>query len=298
MKVSGPPLVVHCFADSLPFAHSLATLLAAPVQCVDLHRFPDRESRVRVELPQGREAVLVRQLHDPNAKLLETLFAADALRRNGAMRVTLVAPYLPYMRQDVAFHPGEAVSQRVVGSLLASSFDRVLTLEPHLHRVSRLDAIAGRGARALSATPALAEWIEEGGRDCVVVGPDEESAPWVRRVAALADVPWVVGRKQRLSDRKVRIDFPELPKCRRAVLLDDIASSGVTLAVAARALKGRGVRFVDAVVVHAIFATGAMVRIRAAGVRRMVSCDTVPHPTNAIATAPLFLAELSKGVRA
>lgn len=296
MKNPAPSQVVHTFADSLPFAQSLATLLGAPLACIDLHRFPDRESRVRVQLPVGREAVLVRQLHDPNAKLIETLFAADALRRNGARRVTLVAPYLPYMRQDIAFSPGEAVSQHVAGGLLASSFARVLTLEPHLHRVTRLDAVAGRGARSLSATPALAEWIEEGGGDCVVVGPDEESAAWVRRVADLADIPWVVGRKQRLSDRAVRIEFPELPKCRRAVLLDDIASSGVTLAVAARALKGRGIRYVDAVVVHAIFATGAMARIRAAGVRRMVSCDTVPHPTNAIATAPLFVAPLQKAV--
>src|SRR5262249_19971071 len=130
------------------------------------------------------------------------------------------------------------------------------------------------------------------GDDCVVVGPDAESEPWVRAIAALARAPWVVGRKHRLHDDAVRIRFARLPACRRAVIVDDIASSGATLAVAARARARAGVGTLDAAAVPAIFGRGALARVRAAGVRRLVSCDTVPHATNAIPVAPLLGAAL------
>jgi ribose-phosphate pyrophosphokinase len=114
----------------------------------------------------------------------------------------------------------------------------------------------------------------------------------VRAIAHEAHTLWVVGKKERRGERRVQIHFPALPSCSRAVIIDDIASSGGTLAVAARALRRQGIPVVDAIVVHAIFAPGALTRIRAAGVRRMLSCDTVPHPTNAIRSAPLVAAAL------
>jgi ribose-phosphate pyrophosphokinase len=289
-------LRAHAFADSGRFGRRLARAAGLDLARVDVHRFPDGESLVRVRPPAGRRAVLVRCLHDPNAKLVETVLAADALRRAGAREVTLVAPYLPYMRQDAVFTRGEAVSQRVIGACLARAFDRVLTVEAHLHRVRRLgEVLAGRG-RSLSAAPAVAAWIRAGGPGTVIVGPDEESTPWVRAIARAAGRPWIVGRKIRLGDARVRLHLPAPPPAvARAVLVDDVASSGGTLAAAARALRRAGVRHVDAVVVHAIFAPGALARVRDAGVRRIVSCDTVPHPTNAIAAAPLLAAALARG---
>ncbi|MBI1815118.1 MAG: ribose-phosphate diphosphokinase [Deltaproteobacteria bacterium] len=287
-------LRLHTFADSARGARDLATHLGtAPPALVEVHRFPDGETLVRVAAPVARHAVLVRSLFDPNTKLIETVLAADALRRSGAHTVTLVAPYLPYMRQDAVFRAGEPISQRVIGSLLRRAFDRVLTVEPHLHRTRHLAETFGRGARALSAAPVLAEWLRRAEGDILIVGPDSESEPWVRAIGRAAHRPWVFGSKQRLADRSVRIHFPPLPATTRAVIVDDIASSGATLAVAARALRRAGIRTVDAIVVHAIFTPGALARIRAAGVRRIVSCDTVPHPTNRIATAPLLAAALA-----
>jgi len=246
---------------------------------------------VRVHLPTGRHAVLVRSLHQPNAKLVETVLAADALRRGGARRVTLVAPYLPYMRQDAQFMPGEPVSQRVIGEWLGRAFDAVLTVEAHLHRISRLDECVPRG-RSLSVAPAIAQWLRRRRAPAVVVGPDEESEPWVRAVALASRLPWAVGRKRRHGDRAATVEVDGLAGARRAVIVDDIASSGGTLSATARALRRQGVKTVDAVVVHAIFARGALGRIASAGVRRVVSCDTIPHVTNAIAVAPIVAAAL------
>jgi ribose-phosphate pyrophosphokinase len=287
-----PATRVHAFPDSEGFGRRLARATGSGCTSLAIHRFPDGESLIRVRRPVGRHALLVRSLHDPNPKLVEVLLAADALRRAGARRVTLVAPYLGYMRQDAVFRCGEPISQRVMGEMLGRGFDGVVTLQAHLHRTTRLgDVVAGR-ARSVSAAPALAAWVRRAGRGCMVVGPDEESESWVRAIARAADVPWVIGRKERLGDRRVRIRFPPLPAARRAAVVDDIASSGGTLAEAARVLHARGIRTVDALVVHPLFGAGALARVRAAGVRRLVSCDTVPHPTNAIPIARLLAAAL------
>lgn len=276
---------LHVFGDTARFGRRLARTTGLPSSPVRIHRFPDGESLVRVARPVGRDAYLVRSLHDPNGKLVETVLAADALRRAGARTVSLIAPYLPYMRQDAVFHPGEPVSQRVIGEWLGRTFDRVLTVEAHLHRVSALRAVV-RGGRSLSAAAAIVGWL--GGRaDTWVVGPDAESRPWVETIARLAGMRSIVAAKRRRGDRAVAIRIPRLPAGIRAVIVDDIASSGATIAATARALRRAGAAVVDAAVVHAIFAPGAPDRIRDAGVRRIVSCDTIPHATNAISVAPI-----------
>jgi ribose-phosphate pyrophosphokinase len=276
-------MVVHCFPDSLVFARRLASALGAPLARVQLHYFPDAETRVRVE-PGSEPALLVRSLNDPNGKLFELLLAASALRDGGAASVTLVAPYLPYMRQDKAFARGEAVSQRVLGAALGRAFDRVVTVEPHLHRVASLAEVFPCEALAISAAPAIARWLAAQKETLWVCGPDEESESWVRAIGAAAHLPHVVARKRRLGDDQVEVTLPSDARapCARAVIVDDIASSGATLASAARALYAAGAEQVDAIVVHAIIAPSAEARIREARIARFVSCDTIPHPTNAI----------------
>ncbi len=282
-------MLVHCFPDSLVFARRLAQALGSPLARIEVHYFPDAEARVRVE-PSTEAALVVRSLHDPNAKLFELLLAAAALRDGGAESVTLVAPYLAYMRQDRAFARGEAVSQRVLGELLGAAFDRVACVEPHLHRITSLSEVFPCEAQAISAAPAIAAWLAAEGEPCWVVGPDEESAPWVSAIGAAARFPHVVARKRRSGDDAVEVTLPSGARapCNRAVIVDDIASSGATLAAAARALYAAGAAQVDAVVAHAIIAPGAEARLREARIARFVSCDTIPHPTNAIATAELI----------
>jgi len=288
-------LGVYGFADAGRFAARLTALLGVPGAALAEHRFPDGESLVRAPGAIARHAVLVRGLDDPNAKLVEVLLAADALRRAGASRLTLVAPYLPYMRQDAVFEPGEPNSQLVVGRLLAQAFDAVLTVEAHLHRVDDLAAVAGPGARSLSAAAEIRDWIERHAPGALVVGPDIEATSWTKTIATAGGLPWIVGSKQRHGDRRVTIDFTDVPEVRRAVIVDDIASSGATLAVAARRLRRHGIRSIDALVVHAIFAPGAARRIREAGVRRIVSSDTIVHRSNAFSVAGVIAAALAPG---
>ena len=102
--------------------------------------------------------MILRTLNNPNEKLVELLLAAQTARTLGASHLTLVAPYLAYMRQDIAFQPGEAVSQRIVGRFLAGLFDAVITVDPHLHRVATLqEAVPVTQAVVLSGAPLLSD---------------------------------------------------------------------------------------------------------------------------------------------
>src|SRR5665811_2497243 len=86
-------------------AERLAERLGVAMHAIALHRFPDGELRVIVGAAAST-VIVYASLDQPNDKLLALSFAAEALRRGGAKRLVLVAPYLCYMRQDAAFHEG------------------------------------------------------------------------------------------------------------------------------------------------------------------------------------------------
>ncbi|MBW7964358.1 ribose-phosphate pyrophosphokinase [Bradyrhizobium sp. BR 10261] len=263
---------------------------------IALHRFPDGELRVTVA-PAADTTILFAPLDQPNDKLIALLFAAEALRRDGARRLVLVAPYLCYMRQDIAFHPGEAISQRAMGRLLATLVDRVVTVDAHLHRTSAIRSVfPDIEAENLSAMPAIADALAADGIEpaTVVIGPDAESEPWVSDLASRLRLQHTVARKRRHGDRSVQIDFadPTLLAGRPALMVDDIVSSGTTLMVAARALRAMGATAVDAVVTHALFPAAMATAFTDAGIRSIRSTDSVPHPTNAIALDEVLAAAL------
>ena len=108
---------LHAFAFHEEPARRLATALGADFRGIEQRRFPDGESLVRTA-PEAGAAVLYCSLDHPNDRLVDLLLASSALRDSGVRSIVLVAPYLCYMRQDVAFQPGEAVSQKVVARLL------------------------------------------------------------------------------------------------------------------------------------------------------------------------------------
>jgi len=283
------------FAECEGLARKVANRLNCPLRPIDVHRFPDGESLIRAESSTPGRALLFRSLDDPNAKIVELLFAADALRRQGVTEVGLVAPYLGYMRQDRVFEAGQSLSQHVVAKLLGNAFDDVTTIEAHLHRIQALDEIFPCPARSLSAAPAITDWLQAGPRPSLVVGPDSESEPWIRAIAESAQLNWSVATKHRRGDRDVHIDLPPLPAdTRDAWIIDDIGSSGTTLETIAHILKARGVEKIGAIVVHALFSPDTPGRLREAGIERLVSSDSVPHPSNQIGLSAILASEIER----
>jgi ribose-phosphate pyrophosphokinase len=280
---------VFAFSEDRLAAKRLADALGVGLQPVDLHTLPDGES-----LPSVRGAtetvLLYRSLARPDAKLMPLLLACDALRRAGARRLVLVAPYLPYLRQDAVFQPGQPLSRDVFGALLGSRFERIVTVEPHLHRTPDLTPVfAGTPVAALSAAGLLAARIGTAG-DPIIVGPDAESAPWVARIAETLGAPHLVLRKLRRGDREVELDKPAGASVagRQVVIVDDICSTGGTLIGAVRQLRAAGAASIEAAVVHALFKPGVGASLQRMGVRSVISTDACPHPSNRIHLAGLM----------
>jgi ribose-phosphate pyrophosphokinase len=290
--------VLQCLPSSAGAARRLADRLGVACREIALHRFPDEELRVTVA-PAAATTVVFASLDKPNDKLLALLFASEALRRGGAERLVLAAPYLCYMRQDTAFHQGEAISQKVVGRLLAGAVDRVITVDAHLHRTKNIgDVFPGIEADDLSAMPAIAQSLQAEGFDpaMVVVGPDEESRVWVSDLAGRLGVPVAVARKTRRGDHSAEISFaqPGMFAGRPVLVVDDIVSSGGTLIACAQALRAAGATTIDAIVTHALFAPELIGRLFEAGIRSVKSTDSVPHPSNAIALDQVLAEALRK----
>lgn len=252
---------------------------------LESRRFPDGETYLRVaDDVAGCDVAVVAQLRDPDLQIPGLLFLADALRDLGAKSVGLVAPYLPYMRQDMRFRPGEAITSRSFAKLLSAAFSWLVTVDPHLHRHRSLDAIYRIPSAVVPSAPAVAAWVQTQVAHPTIIGPDAESVQWVSEVAALVGCPHMVFEKHRRGDRDVELVLPALDSLagHTPVLVDDIISSAHTMANATQRLREAGLAPPVCVGVHAVFAGNASAVLAAAGAARVVSCNTLVHPSNAI----------------
>jgi len=276
--------IVLSLPGSEAIGRSLASALQTDVGACEIRRFPDGESYVRIDVPvAGRPVVLVCTLVRPDEKFMPLAFLAETARELGAERIGLICPYLPYMRQDIRFHPGEAISARLFAELLGRHVDWLVTVDPHLHRLRSLTDIFAIPTAAVRAAPVLSDWILANVPDPIVIGPDSESEQWVASVAEKVGAPFAVLRKSRRGDRDVaialdaRIDFQRTP-----VLVDDIISTAGTMIEAVRRLRAAGAKPPVCLGVHAVFADGAETALMAAGAAKVVTCNTIAHGSNAI----------------
>ena len=291
--MTSPPVLL-CFDEDRAAAQRIAQAAGLSVSRIDRHRFPDGELKLRLPPQLPERVVVLRTLDQPDEKLIELLLVARTARQLGAKHLTLVAPYLAYMRQDMAFQPGEVVSQLIIGRFLADLFDSVITVDPHLHRISKLEeAVPASSAIVLSGALLLSDLIASKRQQPLLIGPDEESGQWLAQAAQRHSFEYGVCHKTRHGDRNVEIVLPPLTvKGRAVVLIDDVASSGHTLAGAARLLIAAGAASVDVAVTHALFAGDALQVIQSAGVGDVWSTDCITHPSNAVSMAPAIAAAL------
>lgn len=294
--ISGPRLILPLPGNE-GFARRLADAGTYAIGTVETRAFPDGESYVRILSDvAGRTVDLVCTLARPDDGFLRLIFAADAARELGATEVNLIAPYLAYMRQDRRFKPGEAVTSQSFARVLSAHFDRLVTVDPHLHRYAALSALYTIPGDTLHAAPLLAGWIAAEVPAPLLIGPDEESEQWVSAIAAAIGAPHAVLRKIRHGDRNVDVALPDLSRWRdrQPVLVDDIISSGNTMIEAARQLPAQGFARPVVAVVHGIFAEDSYERL-APLCGRIVSTDSVVHESNAISLAPLIAAGIASG---
>jgi ribose-phosphate pyrophosphokinase len=289
--------VVLALPENDRLANRIGAHLDLDVSSVVVHRFPDGEARVRLNRSvAGKAAILVATLDRADEKILPLLFTAATARDLGATSVGLVAPYLAYMRQDRPFQPGEGVSSHHFAQLLSGAMDWLVTLDPHLHRTAKLEDLYTIPVRAASTAPLLAEWIAMHVDRPVVIGPDAESAQWVESVASLIKAPHAVLSKRRSGDETVAIKLPDLRACigHQPVLVDDIIASGATMIEATRLLRRAGWPAPICLAVHPVFAGNAYASLQAAGAAKIVTCNTITHPSNQIEVSKVLAAAVQQ----
>jgi ribose-phosphate pyrophosphokinase len=269
-------------------ARRLGARIAAPVVVPEVRQFPDGELYVRIDGALAGDEVAVVGKLDANNFLL-VAFLAGTARDLGARRVGLVAPYLAYMRQDSRFKSGEGVTARYFARLVSSSFDWLVTVDPHLHRFDSLAHIYSIPTTIARAAPAIARWIAAEVPHPALVGPDAESVQWVAAVAEHCGAPYAILEKTRRGDRDVSISAPDRAwNGHTPVLIDDIVSTGRTLVEATRQLRAAGTVAPICVAIHAVFADAVHDQLVAAGARGIVTCDTIAHVTNQISVADVI----------
>ena len=291
------PQAIYAFPTDAAKAEALARRCNASLGAIDVRHFPDGESLVSISPQQARNKIVAVYctLAQATARLFEVLLAASALRDYGAERLLLIAPYMPYMRQDSRFAEGQAVSQKVLGRMFGDAFDAFITVQPHLHRTTDLREVFGKPAFALSGARAVASHLRGRSRmGTILVGPDEESAGLVRDVAVRLDLPWTTAQKVRLGDTSVDLKLADAKVFagHPAVIVDDMISSGGTIMALARALRAAGATEISTYAIHALFDAHAAGGMAASGIAEVITADSVPHPSNAMIVGDLIAESL------
>jgi ribose-phosphate pyrophosphokinase len=277
--------IVFAGTDSTQIAKKLAKAISAEYSELKVSSFPDGELKIRYPADvSDRHVIIVNgMIPNPNKNLLESVFSIQTAKQLGAAKVTFVAPYLAYMRQDRQFKPGECVSARIMAKLLDCA-DLVIAVDPHLHRIHRLQDIFRTKAKSVSADPMLAEYIRKNHPKAIIIGPDIESSQWAKKIADSIGNESMILLKKRYSATKVRIIVhgdPSLFKGRDVVIVDDIISTGHTMIEPIRQLKKFGAKKITCIGIHGVFVENALQKLKKLGVN-VITTNTIENQTSKI----------------
>ena len=276
--------IVFGGTNSQDLAKRVARKIKAPYAALIVKHFPDGETYLRLPKDvKGKEVILIESMHpNPDLIMIETIFAARTAKELGAKKVTIVAPYLAYMRQDKRFHPRECKSNSIMAALMTCS-DKIITIDPHLHRINSLSEIFTIPAKRLSANDAIAKYIKKNIKNEVIVGPDSESYQWARAIADKINVHATVLKKKRYTSRVVRIKVkPGIGfKGKNVVIVDDIISTGHTMIEPIKQIKKMGAKKIYCIGVHGLFVEGALNKLKKLGVT-VLTTNTIVNPVSKI----------------
>lgn len=259
-------------------AQSVIELCGGRAVPATLSAFADGESRIRIEADMaGADLYIVQPTSAPTNEHLMTLaLLADAARGAGAARITAVMPYFGYARQDVRKSPGEPRSARLAGRLLsAAGIDRLVVLELHS---PALESAFDMPLIQLQADELMLPVVSALGLpDLTIVSPDAGGLKRAQRYASGLAAPLAVIAKTRpRPDVSVAMQVLGDVSGRPCLIVDDMASTGGTVAGAAQVLLQAGAKEVHALFVHAVMAPGALQRIADASVQRVITTDSIP----------------------
>ncbi|TAJ85929.1 ribose-phosphate pyrophosphokinase [Reyranella sp.] len=271
-----------------PLAEAISAKLALPLVKANIRRFSDNEIFVEIlENVRGEDVFVIQSTSFPaNDHLMELLITIDALRRSSARRITAVIPYYGYARQDRKTGSRTPISAKLVANLITNAgAHRVLTLDLHAGQIQGFFDIP---LDNLYAGPVFSKDIKDtlSNRKLTVVSPDTGGVVRARAIAKRidADLAIIDKRREAAGVSEVMNVIGDV-KSRDCILIDDIVDSAGTLCNAAVALMDQGAKSVSAYVTHGVLSGGAVARVAASPMEKMVITDSI-MPTEAVRVSP------------
>lgn len=296
--------IISCNSNR-PLAEAISAYINLPLTKATVRRFSDMEIFVEIEENvRGEDVFVVQSTSFPaNDNLMELLVTIDALRRSSARRITAVIPYFGYARQDRKSSPRTPISAKLVANLITEAgADRVLTMDLHAGQIQGFFDIPTDN---LYGAPVMRRDIEEryAGQELVIVSPDVGGVVRARSLAKRlgADLAIIDKRRERAGASEVMNIIGNV-EGRACILVDDIVDSAGTLCNAAVALKEEGGKSVTSYVTHGVLSGGAVARVSASPMERLVITDSimateavlVSHNIEQLTIAPLMAEAISR----
>lgn len=287
-------LLIATFPETKHIARKVANALKAEYTEIFVEDFPDSEFHLALKKsPKDKTVVIFNSIcKDPDEKLIETLLAGGIAKDYKAKKIILVATYFPYLRQDTHFFKYDSLSSKHILELF-TNFDRIITIDPHLHRVKKMKDFSKK-AENISAKLLIAEYIRKRFKnDFTLLGPDEESSQWNEPIAKMLGQNVVVLKKTRFSSTKISVRKEGNEKFKNNVILvDDIISTGKTLAGALQLAKQQGAKNLFCIGIHGMLVKNAENLIKKHA--ELITTNTIPNKYSKIDVSPIIIDVLKK----
>jgi ribose-phosphate pyrophosphokinase len=280
--VRGPEkrLMVFSGRSHPELAAAIAQKLGVELGDVELSTFPNDETYCRyLESIRGADVFIVQTGAPPVDKnLMELVLMIQAAKLASAKRITAVIPWFPYSRQDRKAKPREPISARLVADMLQlAGVDRVLTMDLHAGQIQGFFTIPVDHMTALQLFATHFRDLGLTGEDVVAVAPDAGRAKHAVRFAEMIEASFAIMHKMRVAADHVEVtEVTGKVRGKRAIVGDDVSTTGNTLVAGAQALKEHGASEVNVFVTHALFSDDALKMMGESDIDRIVVTDSIP----------------------
>jgi len=263
---------------NLALAERIAACLETDLGAVDIRRFPDGETFVKIQDNiRGKDVFIVQSVcRQPNEMLMELLIMIDAMQRASAARITAVLPYFGYARQDRKDQPRVPITAKLVANLLvAAGANRVLAMDLHSQQIQGFFDIP---VDHLYAAPIMVKYLREKRLiKPLVVSPDTGGVKVAYAYSQMLGTGLAIVAKQRLGPTEVDAFsvVGNVEGC-DVIMVDDLTTTCGTLCAAAKILKQQGAASIRAAVTHGTLTKQGFERLKSSCIEELVVTDTVP----------------------
>jgi len=276
---------------SKSIAEDLSKTLDIPLANTISKRFPDDELYVRILDDISGDHVIVVQTTYPDYNIVELFLLQNAVEEANAKEISVIIPYFGYARQDTKFKDGEPISAKAIANLISLNADRVITVDPHKEHI--LDFFSTK-ALSCSAVPEIAKYLKDKNID-LVLAPDKGALTRAKQASQIINCDFDYMEKTRIDGSTVEIKPKKLDaQNKNVVIIDDIISTGGTMALSIQELKKHGAKKVSVACTHGIFAGDAIKKLNSAGCDEIISTDTIETDYSKVKVSPCLTSLLIK----